>query len=242
MFRRKTRASMTAQARDTGSMDTDSGPTGRYRGQTADERRAERRQKLLDAALDVMGTGAGFRGSTITALCRAAGLSTRQFYEEYQNLEEVLTELYQQINLRAETAVVQALADADDAPFPDRIRVTLHAYAAVTAADPRCAQIAYVQIIGVSPALEALRAARRTQWVALLNAQAAAAVARGELVHGDYALPLHAFIGTVNGLLHDWAAGHVPATFDAVVDELARQLLVSLDALDLSPRSSPQGR
>ncbi|MEV4000569.1 hypothetical protein ACFYPK_33450 [Streptomyces halstedii] len=46
---------------------------------------------------------------------------------------------------------------------------------------------------------------------------------------------------TVNGLLHDWAAGHVPATFDAVVDELARQLLISFDALDLSPRSSPAG-
>ncbi|MET9933677.1 MULTISPECIES: hypothetical protein [unclassified Streptomyces] len=121
-------------------------------------------------------------------------------------------------------------------------RATLHACAAVTAADPRCAQIAYVQIVGVSPAPEALRADRRTQWAALLNAQAAVAVAQGELAHADHALPLHAFIGTVNGLLHDWAAGHVPAAFDAVVDELARQLLAGLDALDPSSRPSPQGR
>ncbi|MFK3730341.1 hypothetical protein ACI2LJ_08795 [Streptomyces sp. NPDC088090] len=75
-----------------------------------------------------------------------------------------------------------------------------------------------------------------------MSGGAAAAVARGELADGDYTLPLDAFIGTVNGLLHDWVACHAPATFDAVVDELARQLLLSLDTLNLSSRPSSQGR
>ncbi|MFE1317474.1 TetR/AcrR family transcriptional regulator [Kitasatospora phosalacinea] len=209
-------------------MDTPAGPTGRYRGLSAAERRAERRAKLLDAALDTMGAGAGFRGTTITALCRAAKLSTRQFYEEFATLEDVLAALYRRIHDRSGGAVAGALAATADAPLPERIRATLRAHAAATAGDPRLAQIAYVQVVGVSPALEALRAERRAQWIALLRAQAAEAVARGELAYGDYTLVLHAFVGAVNGLLHDWAAGQVPADFEAVVDTLVRQLLAGL--------------
>lgn len=41
----------------------------------------------------------------------------------------------------------------------------------------------------------------------------------------DYRLAATAFIGSVNGLLHDWSAGWVDATLDEVVDELVRWLL-----------------
>jgi hypothetical protein len=61
--------------------------------------------------------------------------------------------------------------------------------------------------------------------VDLICAEAQAAAARGEAAPRDYRLAATAFIGSVNGLLHDWSAGWVEASLDEVVDELVRQLL-----------------
>lgn len=200
-------------------------PTGRYGGRSAAERQAERRRRFLDAALRLFGDAPGYRSTTVAALSRAAGLSTRQFYEEFRTLEDVLAALHLQVNGWAEQAVLDALADAEGLPLPERATVLFRAYARAVTADPRRVRIAFMEIIGVSARLEEQRLARRARWVALIRAEADAAVARGEAAPRDYRLAATAFIGSVNGLLHDWTAGWVDATLDEVVDELVRLLL-----------------
>ena len=202
--------------------------TGRYAGKAADERQAERRRKFLDAALELFGAGPGYRSTTVAGLCEAAGLSTRQFYEEFRSLEDVLAELHRQINDLAETAVVDALARTDDLSFPERYDTVFRAYASTIAADPRRARIDLTEIVGVSARIDEQRLARRARWTELLRAEAAAAVDRGEAPDRDYGIAAAAFIGSVNGLLHDWAAGWVDADLDEVVDELVRLLLALL--------------
>ena len=83
-------------------------PTGRYGGKTAEQRQAERRGRFLDAALRSFGGAPGYRGTTVASLSEAAGLSTRQFYEEFRTLEDVLAALHLQVNAWAEEAVVAA--------------------------------------------------------------------------------------------------------------------------------------
>lgn len=200
-------------------------PTGRYGGRSAAERQAERRRRFLDAALQLFGDTPGYRCTTVAALSQAAGLSTRQFYEEFHTLEDLLAALHLQVNGWAEQAVVAALAAADGLPLADRVTVLFGAYAHEVTSDPRRSRIAFVEIIGVSPRLEEQRLARRARWVDLIRAEADAAVARGEAAPRDYRLAATAFIGSVNGLLHDWTAGWVDATLDEVVDELVRLLL-----------------
>ena len=200
-------------------------PTGRYGGRTAAERQAERRSRFLTAALQLFGDSPGFRSTTIAALSEAAGLSTRQFYEEFRTLEDVLAALHLQVNDWAEEAALAALADAQDLPLAERADAIFRAYAANVTADPRRIRITFVEIIGVSRRLEEQRLQRRSRWVDFICAQAAAAAERGEAVPRDYRLAAAAFIGSVNGLLHDWRAGWVDATLDQVVDELVRQLL-----------------
>ncbi|EFL36790.1 TetR family transcriptional regulator [Streptomyces viridochromogenes DSM 40736] len=200
-------------------------PTGRYGGKTAEERKAERRQRFLDAALRLFGGAPGFRSTTVAALSEAAGLSTRQFYEEFRTLEDVLAALHLQVNDWAESAVLEAAAGAADLPLVERATAIFRAYAANVTADPRRIRITFVEIIGVSARLEEQRLARRAGWVDLICAEAQAAAARGEAAPRDYRLAATAFIGSVNGLLHDWSAGWVEATLDEVVDELVRQLL-----------------
>lgn len=80
-------------------------PTGRYGGKSAAQRQAERRRRFLDAALQLFGDSPGYRATTVAALSEAAGLSTRQFYEEFRTLEDVLAALHLQVNAWAEEAV-----------------------------------------------------------------------------------------------------------------------------------------
>lgn len=210
-------------------------PTGRYGGKTAEERQALRRGRFLDAALQLFGDTPGYRNTTVAALSEAAGLSTRQFYEEFRTIEDVLAALHLQVNGWAEEAVLAAVADADELPLADRVAAIFRAYAANVTGDPRRIRITFVEIIGVSPRLEEQRLARRAGWIDLLCTEANAAVARGEAAPRDYRIPAAAFIGAVNGLLHDWSAGWVDATLDEVVEELVRQLLAILRPVGWEP-------
>ncbi|GGQ78204.1 MULTISPECIES: TetR/AcrR family transcriptional regulator [Streptomyces] len=200
-------------------------PTGRYGGKTAEQRQAERRGRFLAAALRLFGDAPGYRGTTVASLSEAAGLSTRQFYEEFRTLEDVLAALHLQVNDWAEEAVLAAFAAAAGTPLVERVTAIFRAYAANVTSDPRRIRITFVEIVGVSPRLEEQRLARRARWVDLICAEATAAAARGEAAPRDYRLAATAFIGSVNGLLHDWSSGWVDATLDEVVDELVRQLL-----------------
>ena len=93
-------------------------PTGRYGGKTAAERQADRRRRFLDAALELFGNDPGYRATTVAALSEAAGLSTRQFYEEFRTLEDVLAALHLQVNDWAQEAVLAAFAGSRDASTP----------------------------------------------------------------------------------------------------------------------------
>ncbi len=126
-------------------------PTGRYGGRSAEERQAERRRRFLDAALQLFGDSPGFRSTTVAGLSEAAGLSTRQFYEEFRTLEDVLAALHLQVNDWAETAASAALAEARDLPLAERATAVFRAYAANVTCDPRRIRITFVEIIGVSP-------------------------------------------------------------------------------------------
>ncbi len=214
-------------------------PTGRYAGKTAEERQTERRRRFLDAALQLFGDTPGYRSTSVAALSEAAGLSTRQFYEEFRTLEDVLAALHLQVNDWAEEAALTARAAAEGLPLADRAAAIFRAYAANVTADPRRIRITFVEIIGVSGRLEEQRLARRARWVTLICMEAEAAVARGEAAPRDYRLAAAAFIGSVNGLLHDWSAGWVDATLDEVVDELVRMLLGILRPAGWLPPASP---
>ncbi|WP_067901822.1 TetR/AcrR family transcriptional regulator [Actinomadura chibensis] len=207
-------------------------PTGRYGGRTAAERRAERRRRFLAAGLEMFGRGPGYRGTTVAALSEAAGLSTRQFYEEFRTLEDLLAELHREIDDDAERAVVDALPGVAGLGLAARTARLFGAYAASVAADPARVRVAFVEIIGAGPRLDRQRLDRRARWVEFICAEAAGAAARGEIPARDYRIAATAFIASINGLLHDWSTGWVDATLDEVIDELVLMLLGRLTAPD----------
>lgn len=70
-------------------MTTELSPARRYRGADADERRAQRRDQLIAAAVQVYGER-GYQNATVKAVCEAAGLTERYFYESFANSEALL--------------------------------------------------------------------------------------------------------------------------------------------------------
>ena len=66
-----------------------------YAGRSAEERADDRRRRLLEAGLRIIGSE-GYRASRVTDICRAAGVSQRSFYEAFPDSEHLLIALYHQ--------------------------------------------------------------------------------------------------------------------------------------------------
>src|SRR5271165_6826757 len=76
---------------------TISAPAGRvYAGLSASERRDDRKARLLEAGLEYFGT-IGFGKTTIPMLCSAAGVTARNFYDDFDSREALLKALYDEI-------------------------------------------------------------------------------------------------------------------------------------------------
>jgi AcrR family transcriptional regulator len=192
-----------------------------YGGRSAADRRAERRERLLDAGLELFGT-AGYAAASIEKLCTHAGVSTRNFYEEFASREDLLMALHDRIIEQAFQAVLKALSDGDDAPLRERFELAVRAFITTTASDPRWARLSYVEIIGVSNTVEKHRIAWRERWAEFLVAEAQRAVDRGEAVARDFTLGAVALIGSVNELVHHWSISGGHGSLDDVIAEIVR--------------------
>ncbi|MER7545741.1 TetR/AcrR family transcriptional regulator [Actinomadura sp.] len=202
-------------------------PRRSYGGRSAEERRAERRERLLAAGLELFGTR-GYAATSIERLCATASVSTRNFYEEFTGREELLTALHSSINQRAAEALAAAYAEAADADLGTRVESAVRAFVTVTASDPRWARIAFVEVIGVSASLEQHRFRWRGRWEDTLTTMAREAVERGEAVDRDYRLTMIAVIGAVNNLVHHWSARDQDIPLDDIIAELTHLILAAV--------------
>ncbi|CNF55214.1 transcriptional regulator [Mycobacterium tuberculosis] len=202
-------------------------PRRSYGGRSAEERRAERRERLLAAGLELFGTR-GYAATSIERLCATASVSTRNFYEEFTGREELLTALHSIINERAAEALATAYAGASGAVLETRVERAVRAFVTVTASDPRWARIAFVEVIGVSAGLEQHRFRWRGQWEDALTTMAREAVERGEAIDRDYHLSMIAIIGAVNNLVHHWSARDQDIPLDDIIAELTHLILAAV--------------
>lgn len=200
-----------------------------YGGRTATQRRAERRQRLMTAALELFGTE-GYPATSIERLCARANVSTRNFYEEFASREALLIALHDHINTQALEALVAAVGAIIDETTAVRLDRAITAYIRVTSSDPRWTRIAYVEVVGVSAAVERHRLAWRAKLAQLIEAEAAIAVGRGEAVDRDYSLTATAFIGAVNELVYSWSIHGRAVPLETITGELTRLALAALSA------------
>lgn len=117
-----------------------------YRGRTTAERVAERRARLEEAALEVIGTR-GWAEATMTEICRVAGLTERYFYESFRSREALYEALLDDLGEELRAAVFGAAAQHDGPA--ERMRASSAALVAQLVGDPRRGRAALLEGIGL---------------------------------------------------------------------------------------------
>jgi AcrR family transcriptional regulator len=133
--------------------------TGTYGGVSAEQRRAERRRRLLDAALDVIGTQ-GWSATTLRGICERAKVGPRFFYESFADLDALAAALHDEV---LGAALRRTMAAIEAAPNDLRAR-TAAAFRAMIGElidDPRRARVLWVEAYGSEALLRRRFAAMR---------------------------------------------------------------------------------
>jgi AcrR family transcriptional regulator len=130
-----------------------SASTRSYRGQSQEQRRAERRSRLIAAAIQVYGER-GYHQATVKAVCDAAGLTERYFYESFANSEALLIDSFNAVTYSVLGDILRAADEAGRSKVA-RSRAMLHAYFSALQREPQSARVFLVEIRGVSRAVDA---------------------------------------------------------------------------------------
>ncbi|MEX5746065.1 TetR/AcrR family transcriptional regulator [Massilia sp. X63] len=123
-----------------------------YRGMSQEARRAERRARLIAAAIAVYGER-GYHQATVKAVCEAAGLTERYFYESFANSEALLIDSFNTVTYSVLGEITQAARAAGRGRIA-RSRAMLHAYFSALQREPQSARVFLVEIRGVSRAVD----------------------------------------------------------------------------------------
>ncbi|MTE15743.1 TetR/AcrR family transcriptional regulator [Nocardia aurantiaca] len=119
---------------------------GTYRGTTTDERREQRRRRLLDAALDIVGTQ-GLAALTVRGVCEQAKVGPRFFYESFTDLDALAEALLDEVQGATLDAARSAMIDTPGGP-EEKLRAGVAALIIAVTDDPRRANIAFAQAYG----------------------------------------------------------------------------------------------
>ncbi|HEY2769563.1 MAG TPA: helix-turn-helix domain-containing protein [Solirubrobacteraceae bacterium] len=190
--------------------------TGRYGGVDAADRQAERRARLLDAALELLGTE-GWQAATVRAICSGAKLTPRYFYEGFTDRDELLLALFDQIAQEAAAAVLEAVSRA---PVDARAKAhaAIGAFVELVTDDPRKARVLFAEAMGSEPLT------RRRFETLRMFAQLVAGQARDFYGMDDVADPLVEesalmLVGGLAEILLGWLDGIVHVTREQLIDD-----------------------
>ncbi|KRD17858.1 TetR family transcriptional regulator [Mycobacterium sp. Root265] len=185
----------------------------RWAGVPLDDRRAERRGLLIDAAYALFGDG-GEAALTVRSVCRACGLNTRYFYESFADTDELLGAMFDKVSAELAAAVDVAIAAVGESPA-ERTRAGMAAVLGFSSADPRRGRVLFTDA-RANPVLTARRAAMQDQLLA-------AVLEEGSRLHpgsNPVATRIGAamYTGAMAELAQQWLSGTLGDDLDVVVD------------------------
>lgn len=186
----------------------DSAKPTRWAGVPAADRVSARRALLLDVALELLGTE-GWPGTSVRAICQAARLNPRYFYESFSDLDDLVIALYDQLiaDLREQvTGAVEAAGERS------RMRALVEATVEFIDADHRRGRVLYVEALGN----EKLNRRRvETGFIIAGHVEAAGNTGSRDQLNMITASVL---VGGFSELLLAWLNGIITVTKDQLVD------------------------
>jgi AcrR family transcriptional regulator len=187
-----------------------------YGGVSAEERRARRREQLLDAGLDLLGTE-GWSATTMTAVCARAGLTERYFYESFADREALLIGVFDRVTAEAATAVLAAI-EASPREARARSRAAIAAFVELMTDDPRKGRVAFVEAMG-SEALMRRRYDTIRTFAGLLSDQARDFYGIPDGADQLVALTSFLLVGGLAEALMAWLGGGLDASREQLIED-----------------------
>src|SRR5271163_5214848 len=182
-----------------------------YGGVSATDRRHQRRQRLIDAGLQLFGTR-GIGAVRLVDVCAEAGLTKRYFYENFASIDALAEAVFEHVTGNLVAVVAPAIeVGAGRDPRP-----ALTVYARNILSDPRVVRLLAVE--SQTGPLRKYHDGFPTRAVELWFAFAA----EDDTVTPpqDIRLKAYGFIGAAQQIGMAWLDGHLPLTIDEVIDQL----------------------
>jgi AcrR family transcriptional regulator len=189
-----------------------------YGGKTATERASERRERLVDATVEVLARSGEAR-TTMTAICAEAGLTERYFYESFGSLDDALLAALDSV-CEEIIALAASTIEETGGTAEERVHAVMVAFVDLVQHSPAKVRVAVLHASG-NPLLRA----RRHE---LLGIFADFVAAESASLYGDSAWPaararIHGlvYIAGFAELVAAWLTGDVVLTDDELVEAAA---------------------
>lgn len=191
-------------------------------GTTLADRRAGRREKLLEAGLDLLGSEQ-VAAISVRAVCRHSHLTERYFYESFPDRDALVLAVYDAVADEAERVLAEATRGIDD---PVRVaRTAVEAMVGLMLDDPRKGRV-----LLFAPVTEPQLTGRGMRTVPSVIARVREHLSPG-VSEADRAMIATGLIGALMGLFHAFLAGTLGVTRQEFVEHCVR-LLVTADRLE----------
>jgi AcrR family transcriptional regulator len=190
------------------------------------DRREARRQRLLDAALELF-SEVGFHDTSVDEVVARARTSKSAFYEHFESKEDCFRMLLDQEGGALMSVVHNAAIEGKD--HRERTRLGIAAFVNTCARNSQVARLLLVESVGLSPSIEAVRHRLHAEFAGMTESEVRYAQEHGEaaMVGIDPAVYGRAVVGAVNEATSWFLETHAEGGGDP--QELAEQLCRAFD-------------
>jgi AcrR family transcriptional regulator len=189
-----------------------------YGGVQARERIAQRRHRLLDAGLELLGGADDAAELTVRAICRQAGVSARYFYESFTDKDELVAAVFDWVvaDIAATTEAAVAAAPPDEVA-----RAAMANIVGTIVVDARIGRLLFSSHLA-NTVLARKRVEAGALMAALSGQQVIASL--GLRDNDRIKATAHFVVGGVVQAISAWLAHEVDLTPDELVDQLSAAL------------------
>lgn len=187
-----------------------------YRGVAAPQRLADRRSRFLDTGLDLLSSE--YDDLTVRAICRAAGIATRHFYEAFTDKDEFVGAVFDSV-VGAIAATTQAAVAA--VPPAGQNRAGITNLVRTIGEDARVGRLLFDTKL--SNTVLVRKRAELGGFFAVLAAQHAQDVL-GPIGTDQLNAIAHFVVGGVSQTINGWLSGAIALSGDELIDLLTTML------------------
>jgi AcrR family transcriptional regulator len=187
----------------------------KYAGASAQERKDQRRERLLEAAYEVFGRQ-GYKQTTLRLICAQARMTDRYFYEHFESLDDIFLKVRQRLSVELMELIMKVVMQPQADPVL-ALRHALSAFFEYLKADPRRARILMLDAMSFGLTSTEVANTRVTWYASLIEGRLKARYPNLP-PHLDCKLVASGFLGQVTYLGSVWTLQKFETPVEQLVD------------------------